>query len=165
MEKILVLEKVENILDGSNNVVGRLATHKGGEQLKVKKGQGGKLQEKWTLLNNSVGKAINYTMGKYQGYDFVQDFVVVEDKFVEAAARKVGENSENEKARAVSLSYATNLACADKITPDKILSYAEVFSRYMVGNITVKDEEVFQALTKKTFIVKPEPAKVEQIPS
>lgn len=53
--------------------------------------------------------------------------------------------------RSFALAYSEQLAVADKIPVDKILSYAEVFVRWLDGDIQVKDEEVFGSLLKKTF--------------
>lgn len=68
-----------------------------------------------------------------------------------------GSKIKDPKNRAFALSYAKDLAVAGAIEPTKILSYAEVFTRYIDGDITVKDEEVFTALIHKTFKIKEEP--------
>lgn len=49
------------------------------------------------------------------------------------------------------ISYSKDLAVAKIITPDQILSYAEAFYRYLIGDIQVKDEAVFKTLTEKHF--------------
>ncbi len=59
----------------------------------------------------------------------------------------------NGQNKSFAIAYAKDLAVAGKIEADKILSYAEVFSRYMNGDITVQDEAVFTALLKKVFQV------------
>lgn len=61
---------------------------------------------------------------------------------------------ESKKVKA--LEYAKDLVVADKITVDKILSYAEVFVRWLDGDIKVADEDVFTALLRKTFKIEKE---------
>ena len=48
-----------------------------GQSVKVKKGQGGYLKEKWGEL--VVGRAYSFTMGDYQGKPFVKDFKSMSD--------------------------------------------------------------------------------------
>jgi len=48
--------------------------------------------------------------------------------------------------KSFALSYAKDLAVAGWITVDKILGYAEVFDRYMNGDITVENEEIFNLM-------------------
>ena len=66
----------------------------------------------------------------------------------QGAISKPKEPSRN---RSFALAYSKDLAIADRIPVDKILSYAEVFVRWLDGDIQVKDEEVFSSLLKKTF--------------
>ena len=55
------------------------------------------------------------------------------------------------KNRSFAIAYSKDLVVAGKIDLGKILSYAEVFDRWMSSDIVVDDEEVFKALMKKTF--------------
>ena len=54
-----------------------------GQSVKVKKGQGGRLQAKWQELQ--VGRAYSFTMGEYNGKPFVEDF----ESMSEALADKI----------------------------------------------------------------------------
>ena len=86
---IMVLDRVEEIYDADDNVIGMLVVDKDGKELKVKKGQGGKLQEKWDKLTE--GTAFEFTMGMYtppgktESYPYVQDFRQVSDALAEQA--------------------------------------------------------------------------------
>ena len=55
--------------------------------------------------------------------------------------------------RQVAIKVAGKLAEAKVIEPTSILPYAEVFTRFIDGDITVKDEAIFQALLEKHFKV------------
>ena len=54
-----------------------------GQSVKVKKGQGGKLKDKWPELQ--VGTAYTFTMGEYNGKPYVKDF----ESMSEAMAEKI----------------------------------------------------------------------------
>lgn len=101
--KIMVLAKVEDLHDDNGNVIGRLVTDKAGNELKVKKGQGGKLEGRWDELDNGVGKAFEFTMkmfkpqGKTESYPFVADFKEVKDELKIQAAQRVAEAMPNEQ--------------------------------------------------------------------
>lgn len=133
MEKILVLDKVENLVDDKGNVIGRLVTDKAGNQLKVKKGKGGVAEKKWQQLDEGIDKAFSFKMGTYKDHPFVEDFEEVKDVFVAEAAKKVGDNQITSKNRAVALSYSKDLVVAGKIDIAQIILYANRFYRYMVG--------------------------------
>ena len=92
---IIVIESVRELLDDKEQVVGRVITDKAGNETKIKKGQGGKLQERWEWLDENTGKAIKLTVRDFKppnsdrAYPFVADFTVVKDEFVAQAAEKV----------------------------------------------------------------------------
>jgi len=60
----------------------------------------------------------------------------------------------NTKNRSYALSYAKDLVVAKVIEADKVLSYAEVFDRFLNGDISVQDEAVFKSLIEKHFKIK-----------
>lgn len=141
MEKIIVVDHSE-IVQGAK-----------GEYLKVTD-KGGKTQNifdqaLWNLFND--GLAVKLQLEKQGVYWNVMSAeavsLPVETKTNGITPQEKGRNA------SFALSYAKDLACADKIPPDKILSYAEVFVRWLDGSIKVEDEVVFQALLKKTFNV------------
>lgn len=146
-EKYMILETIEPLLDDDSSVIGRLVTDKAGNQLKVKKGQGGKLEKRWDELQ--IGKAYSFTMGEFKGYPFVQDFKAVEDKFVEKAQRQVEDKQATVKNRGIALSYAKDLATTGNIGLSDVIHCAEIFYRYMVSDITLSDEQVAQFLIRK----------------
>jgi len=89
--KILVIDSVEDILDDSGELVGKLVTDKAGNQVKVKKGQGGKLANRWNEL--LIGRAYSFTMGLFKGkYPYVEDFAEIKDVFKIEAAKAVADN-------------------------------------------------------------------------
>jgi len=89
--KILVIDSIEDILDDGGELAGKLVTDKGGNQVKVKKGQGGKLADRWDEL--LIGRAYSFTMGLYKDkYPYVQDFTEIKDIFKIEAAKAVADN-------------------------------------------------------------------------
>lgn len=52
------------------------------------------------------------------------------------------------KNRSFAVSYAKDLVVAGVIAPDRILSYAEYFARYMDGSLEVEDKDVASLLLK-----------------
>ena len=88
---IIVIDNVRELLDNQLEVVGRVITDKAGNEIKIKKGQGGKLQDRWDWLDNDgIGQAIKLKVELYKGkYPYVADFEVVKDEFVKQAAEKV----------------------------------------------------------------------------
>lgn len=110
--KYMVIDKVEELLDDAQKVIGRLVTDKAGEELKVKKGQGGKLADRWEELDNGIGKAFEFTMGMFKGYPFVSEFKEVKEIFKQQAIAKVGDTQGDSKLRAFALSYAKDIHVA-----------------------------------------------------
>lgn len=87
---IIVIDSVRELLDDKQQtVIGRVITDKAGNETKIKKGQGGKLAERWEWLDGASGKAIKLTVGEFKGYPYVAGFEVVEDVFVAQATEKV----------------------------------------------------------------------------
>ncbi len=93
---IIVIESVKELWDDKKQAVtGRIITDKAGEETRIKKGQGGKLQERWEWLEGEgIGKAIKLTVKEYKppggdtAYPYVADFEVVKDIFVTQATEK-----------------------------------------------------------------------------
>ena len=180
-EKIGIIDIIED--DSYQGKDFKKVVLKGGEILKVKYGREGFLKAKWGELQ--VGRAYSWTMGDYQGHPFVQDFTAVSNELAPPTEPQVSEREQqvvDEAHKAtppnpqavgkggykadpaktesienqVSLKTAVELAVAAIIPPEKILSYAEVFKRYIRGDIEVKDEAVFAALIDKHFKTKKE---------
>ena len=89
---IVVVDKVEDDTDYNGKAIKKV-TDKGGNVWKVKWGQGGKLKDKWELLDENVGLAFDFTLDTYQGKEFVKDIELVKDAFVTKAAQEVAEKS------------------------------------------------------------------------
>jgi len=132
-----------------------LVTDKGGGVTRIAK----KRERLFTLFQQ--GQAVELDWQTYMNKDYVADAKLVEGALpppVEplSASVPVGSHSREtstSKNRSYALSYVKDLAVADKIPVDKILSYAELFLRWLDGDIKVEDEEVFKSLLKKTFSV------------
>lgn len=164
--KILVIDRIEDIHDDEGELAGKQVFDKAGNSVKVKKGQGGKLKDRWGQLE--VGRTYSFTMGLFQDkYPYVQDFTLVKDAFVIEAAKKVGDQQDKSKNRSVCLSYAKDLAVADKIPVDKILSHAEDFVQWVEGNtkpIIKTAGDVIKVLKEKAIYTKEIPlASKEQL--
>ena len=112
------------------------------------------------------GRALKVGFAVYMNKEYIHtaelfDGKPPEEKQVEPITTKAEPLSPNvaplvkppSKNASFALSYSKDLAVAGKIEPDKILSYAEVFVRWLDGDITVTDEGVFTALLKRTFHV------------
>ena len=67
----MTLTKVEGLLEEGKQT-GRTVYDAEGNHLKVKKGQGGKLEGRWEQL--VPGKTYEFEMGEYKGFPFVADF-------------------------------------------------------------------------------------------
>ena len=82
---IIVIDRVED--DSYDGKDYKKVTDKAGATFNVKYGQGGKLKDKWHLLEEGI--AIKLTVGTYNNKPFVKDFEVVKDEFAKQAAEKV----------------------------------------------------------------------------
>lgn len=90
---IIVIDKVvDDSYDGKEY---KKVTDKAGNTFNIKQGRGGKLKDKWSLLEE--GAAIELTIGEYNNKSFVSDFTVVKDEFKKQAAEKVQAQVETER--------------------------------------------------------------------
>ena len=71
-------------------------------------------------------------------------------KIIEAITPKTTREAQTQ--RSITMSYASRLLESKAIPPDKLLSYAEVMNRWILGQIEVKDPVVFDAMVAKYFI-------------
>jgi len=114
-EKIMLVETIEDIID-DGEVVGKLCSNRAGDQVKVKKGQGGGLIKKWDELKE--GLAYKFIMGEYkppgktEAYPYVKDFETVASTFVREAAEKVADAQADNKNKSYALSYAKDITVA-----------------------------------------------------
>lgn len=159
--KIMVLDRVEDLLDDGGNVIGRLVTDKGGNELKVKKGQGGKLESRWDELDNGIGKAFEFIMkmfkppGKTESYPFVADFKEVKDELAIKTAQRVANampNGQDTKLRTFALSYAKDIEVAiitqgGSSYPEALLRRADKFYSWLQGGQDVKTETLKESET------------------
>jgi len=87
---IIVIDKIEDDTD-YNNKPYKKVTDKEGNEWKIKQGRGGKLKDKWDILEE--GLAYELSIDKYEGNDFVADFELVKDELKQKAAEDVAEKS------------------------------------------------------------------------
>ena len=87
-KKYMVVDLIQDLHDDKGNVIGVEVTDKAGNKLKVKKGQGGRLADRWGEL--VTGTAYEFEMGEFKGYPFVENFHKV-DKILDY------KNPKNEK--------------------------------------------------------------------
>ena len=130
-DKFMTVNRKEDIRDDSGEVVGVQVWGANGNTLKIKKGQGGRLKDRWPELE--VGKAYSFEMGEYKGYPYVQDFKVVADELAQKALEKVEASQANTRDRSFALAYAKDLAVADQIKVGAILEWADKFVEWLGG--------------------------------
>ena len=164
--KILVIDSIEDILDDGGELAGKLVTDKGGNQVKVKKGQGGKLADRWDEL--LIGRAYSFTMGLYKDkYPYVQDFTEIKDIFkIEAAKaaidkpdmRLIQQREQNSSIQAqTALNRAVDLAITqlanegppDIVDIDWIRDTAKEFYQLLQSLTQISEGEATKAETKQ----------------
>jgi len=156
--KIMVLDKIEDLLDNDGELIGKLVFDKAGNQLKVKKGQGGKLADRWDELE--VGKGYTFKMGEFKGYPFVKDFELVENVFALKAQEEVEDKQISTKNKSVCLSYAKDIGIAREWSVITILETADIFYAWLQTG-QIRDESIVKPEVDKPQIEKqPEEPKV-----
>jgi len=120
-KKIMTVAKVEAIMEEGKQV-GKLVSDNEGNSLKVKKGQGGKLEARWGEL--TPGKTFEFEMGEFKGYPFVADFSVITLSSVETVPHVVTERETRSQTTnasiesQVAVKAITELWIADKLKDD-----------------------------------------------
>lgn len=148
-EKLIVIDKVEELHDNDGNVVGRTVYDKKGDTIKVKSPRGTNLKERWSELDEGIGLAFRFTMADYktpQGkvFPYVSNFEKVAGVFEQEAAQKVAEQMSDGKNRSYALSYSKDwcIACkqaGDDVKTTHILSIAAIFEVYLDKGITKEE--------------------------
>ncbi len=136
-----IVTQIDEIYDNQGGLAGYQCFDGTGQSVKVKKGQGGHLKERWGELQ--VGRAYTFTMGEFKGYPFVQDFKpmseALADKMppiVKEAVKMGAEVITDPKNRSYALSYAKDIAVAkmmagEEMSVDKVIDIAKKFARYL----------------------------------
>jgi len=68
---------------------------------------------------------------------------------MQAASPKLAGSTTGNNTKAMCLSYAKDLAVADKITMDEVLAVADAFDKWVKGDITVEDRKLINVLINK----------------
>lgn len=124
---IIVIDSVKELWDDKQQaVVGRIITDKVGNETKVKKGKGGKLEERWGWLDSDgIGKAIKLKVELFKDkYPFVADFEVVKDILVAQATEKAQTQAKDSREDSIEAQVAfkgmVELLIADKLTKEEV---------------------------------------------
>ena len=166
---IIVIDNVRELLDNQLEVIGRVITDKAGNEIKIKKGQGGKLQDRWDWLDNDgIGQAIKLKVELYKGkYPYVADFEVVKDEFVKQAAEKVqkqtGQDREDSIESQVAFKGMIELLVAGIIKPDSIEGRTTIDWALGRLNPAVEIVSVIEKATPKIAIVEEEPKNAKEL--
>ena len=166
---IIVIDNVRELLDNQLEVIGRVITDKAGNEIKIKKGQGGKLQDRWDWLDNDgIGQAIKLKVELYKGkYPYVADFEVVKDEFVKQATEKIqkqtGQDREDSIESQVAFKGMIELMVASIIKPDSTEGTATI--NWALGrlNPAVEIVSVIDKATPKIAIVEEEPKNAKEL--
>ena len=164
---IIVIDNVRELLDNQLEVVGRVITDKAGNEIKIKKGQGGKLQDRWDWLDNDgIGQAIKLKVELYKGkYPYVADFEVVKDEFVKQAAEKIQKQTDREDSieSQVAFKGMIELLVAGIIKPDSTEGRTAIDWALGRLNPAVEIVSVIEKSTPKIAIVEEEPKNAKEL--
>jgi len=164
---IIVIDNVRELLDNQLEVVGRVITDKAGNEIKIKKGQGGKLQDRWDWLDNDgIGQAIKLKVELYKGkYPYVADFEVVKDEFVKQAAEKIQKQTDREDSieSQVAFKGMIELLVAGIIKPDSTEGRTTIDWALGRLNPAVEIVSVIEKSTPKVAIVEEEPQNAKEL--
>jgi len=164
---IIVIDNVRELLDNQLEVIGRVITDKAGNEIKIKKGQGGKLQDRWDWLDNDgIGQAIKLKVELYKGkYPYVADFEVVKDEFVKQAAEKIQKQTDREDSieSQVAFKGMIELLVAGIIKPDSTEGRTTIDWALGRLNPAVEIVSVIEKSTPKVAIVEEEPQNAKEL--
>lgn len=73
----------------------------------------------------------------------------VKDIFQKEAIKKVTDETVDERTKTMVLSYAKDLALGNQIPVEQTLAWADIFYRYVKGDLTVKNEHILKLLSDK----------------
>ena len=73
----------------------------------------------------------------------------VKDMFMKEAIAKVTDESNDERTKTMVVSYAKDLAMNGNIDPSQIIAWADIFFRYVKGDLSVTDEQILKLLSDK----------------
>ena len=160
MDKIITIKEAKKIKQGDNEWIELTdqedKVHRVFRSMQRNDGEWLHFDDQLDMLEQSQGKTLKLTKEKKGNFWNVIGVETVGDVFVREAQKQVEDKSSTTQNKGYALIRATDLAVADRIKLNNILSYAEAFYRYMTGDIEVKDEAVFKALMGKYFIDKSE---------
>lgn len=116
----LLVTQIDEIHDNKGNLLGYQCFDGTGQSVKVKKGQGGALKDKWPELQ--VGRAYSFTMGSFTppgkdtAYPYVKDFQAMSEALAEKIPEEPSLVTEAKNLGAVEDTKMTKGDWADKET-------------------------------------------------
>ncbi len=118
------------------------------------------LSNKYDMIRNSQNRRLRLTTEQKGRFTNVIDVESVGEGEAPREEQPVTEDKELEcRLKTFTTAYAKDLAVAGKIPTDTILGWAELFYRYLQGEITVSDEEVNNIFRQTKAVEQPAPAR------
>lgn len=136
---IIVIDKIEEAQDDKGKTYLKI-TDKAGVTRNFKEGRSKLLTNKGHLLQEGVAIRLYFEDYKAPGgqvFPFVKDFEVIKQIFEQEATEKIQAQQSDTRDKSVMLSYAKDLAIADKIEAKDILFKAQYFYEWLTGKIQV----------------------------
>jgi hypothetical protein len=123
-------------------------THRIFRRVQDNEGNWHDLSSKYDMLRNSQNRTLKLTIEQKGRFTNVVD-VEVASTTQTAGTQRTLEDLESEcRLRTFTTAYAKDLAVAGKISTDTILAWAELFYRYLQGDITVSNDEMNDVLQR-----------------
>jgi hypothetical protein len=143
-------------------------THRIFRRVQDNEGNWHDLSGKYEMLRNSENHTLRLTTEQKGRFVNVLDVEQVErtpspetgSRQPESAARQTAEQKEAEcRLKTFTTAYAKDLAVAGKIPTDTILGWAELFYRYIQGEVDISEEEINGAVNRAKAVEEPEAAR------
>ena len=125
-------------------------THRIFRRVQDNEGNWHDLSGKYEMLRNSENRTLRLTTEQKGRFVNVLDVEMIEKApSAEPVSRRTAEEREAEcRLKTFTTAYAKDLAVAGKISSDAILGWAELFYRYIQGEVNISDEEINSAISK-----------------
>jgi hypothetical protein len=114
------------------------------------------LSGKYEMLRNSENRTLKLTTEQKGRFTNVLDVEEVENIPTRTPSRSAEDREAECRLKTFTTAYAKDLAVAGKISTEDILGWAELFFRYLQGEVAVTDDEVNDVLKKAKATVEQE---------
>ncbi len=115
------------------------------------------LSNKYDMLRSSQNRRLKLTTEQKGRFTNVLDVEPIAGEATPEQQRAAVDKELECRLRTFTAAYAKDLAVAGKIPTDAILGWAELFYRYLQGEVTVTEEEMNDILRKAKSIEQPMP--------